>query len=144
MKIVNYVAGFMFSPDLQRVALIRKQKPKWQEGKLNGIGGKVEVNEGAFVAIVREFAEETGCETQTGDWHHLVEMIGSDFRVDFFVTKGELSQLHSMEEEKVEMVSIDTIWPSRPDMIENLPWLISLAQDYLQDGRPASVTVRYP
>jgi hypothetical protein len=37
---VKYVLGFMFDEELRNVALIRKIKPKWQEGKWNGIGGK--------------------------------------------------------------------------------------------------------
>ena len=36
----KYVVGFMFSPDKQFVALIRKNRPEWQAGKLNGIAGK--------------------------------------------------------------------------------------------------------
>jgi 8-oxo-dGTP diphosphatase len=37
---MRYVLGFMFSSDHSEVALIRKRKPEWQRGKLNGIGGK--------------------------------------------------------------------------------------------------------
>lgn len=42
-----YVAGFLFGPMPRHnyVALIRKNKPDWQKGKLNGIGGKVEAGE---------------------------------------------------------------------------------------------------
>jgi len=36
------------------------------------------------------------------------------------------------------------IRPMREDMIENLPWLIGLAIDHLQDGRPTFVLVGYP
>jgi hypothetical protein len=39
---MEYVCGFMFANDFTEVALIRKNKPEWQRGKLNGIGGKVE------------------------------------------------------------------------------------------------------
>lgn len=34
-----YVAGLAFSTDLQHVALIKKNRPDWQAGKFNGIGG---------------------------------------------------------------------------------------------------------
>ncbi len=36
----NYVAGLMFSQDKTCVALIVKNKPDWQKGLLNGIGGQ--------------------------------------------------------------------------------------------------------
>lgn len=56
----NYVAGFLFSENLLSVALIRKEKPAWQKGCLNAIGGKIEENETPFEAMKREFTEEAG------------------------------------------------------------------------------------
>ena len=38
----EYVCGFLFSPDRKKVLLIRKRRPAWQAGKLNGVGGKVD------------------------------------------------------------------------------------------------------
>ena len=56
----DYVAGFLFSEGLTTIALIEKQKPTWQKGKHNAIGGKIEPNETADEAMRREFREETG------------------------------------------------------------------------------------
>jgi 8-oxo-dGTP diphosphatase len=64
----KYVVGFMFSTDLQFVALIRKNRPEWQAGKLNGIGGKIEEDESPRDAMIREFYEETGVLTASDDW----------------------------------------------------------------------------
>lgn len=50
----HYVAGFMFNEDRTRVALIEKQKPDWQRGKLNGIGGKIEDDESPVEAMTSE------------------------------------------------------------------------------------------
>jgi len=55
----TYVLGFLFN-DKKQVWLIRKTKPEWQKGKLNGIGGKVEMGEDCVAAMIREFKEETG------------------------------------------------------------------------------------
>jgi hypothetical protein len=33
-----YVLGFLFSSDFSSVCLIEKQKPKWQQGRYNGVG----------------------------------------------------------------------------------------------------------
>ncbi len=57
---VEYVLGFMFSPDEKKVLLIWKNRPSWQAGKLNGIGGKVNPGETPLEAMEREFIEETG------------------------------------------------------------------------------------
>jgi 8-oxo-dGTP diphosphatase len=145
----RYVAGFMFSEDRQWVALIRKLKPLWQAGKLNGIGGKVEPGEDPIVAMSREFMEETGCATTVLQWEQFAEMGGTNdggegsFHVDFFVTVGDVDALKSMEEELVRPVCVSSMHPLRTDVIENLPWLIALAFDYLKDGRPSMVTAVY-
>lgn len=56
----EYVNSFIFDPIIQEVALIKKNRPKWQAGKLNGIGGKIEPGETPLEAIKREVKEETG------------------------------------------------------------------------------------
>ena len=40
---INYVLGF--ATDGQQIVLIRKNKPDYMKGKLNGIGGKIEQSE---------------------------------------------------------------------------------------------------
>lgn len=146
---VRYVAGFMFTFDRDRVALIRKQKPVWQRGKLNGIGGKVEPGETAVQAMVREFQEETGYQTGEEMWSHFCAMHGENdggedsFHVDFFATTGAVSFLRSPEEEQIELILTDHINVRRNDMVENLPWLIALAIDHIHDGRPSMVTASY-
>lgn len=64
----NYVVGFAFSEDAQQVVLIRKNRPSWMAGQLNGIGGHIEAGETPLQAMVREFAEETGVLTALGGW----------------------------------------------------------------------------
>jgi 8-oxo-dGTP diphosphatase len=140
---IKYVTGFMFDHALERVALIRKTKPAWQAGKLNGIGGKIDPGETPEEAMHREFFEETECSALT--WRHFLNMTGArdGFSVDFFFTIGDVKALKSPEEEKVEIVEVQHIHPLRSDMIENLPWLIPLALDCLTDGRPHFVSVQY-
>lgn len=67
-QVIKYVLGFAFSPDNSKVLLIRKERPKWQSGLLNGVGGKVEGEEWLREAMVREFKEETDIDTSTTDW----------------------------------------------------------------------------
>jgi len=54
----RYVVGFLFCNGW--VLLIRKIRPDWQRGKLNGPGGKVEPGETFAEAMVREWREEVG------------------------------------------------------------------------------------
>lgn len=147
---MNYVVGFMFDWKMTQIALIRKLKPAWQKGKLNGIGGKIDQGERLVDAMVREFREETDYITSPESWAHFLKLSGETderepqpFTVDFFAVKGALECLGSPEEEQVEIIDLDTVLPLRADMIENLPWAINLAIDHLQDGRPFFVEAVY-
>ena len=70
----DYVLGLAYAPRSSKVAttahvlLLRKAKPKWQEGFLNGVGGKIEVGETIAGAMAREFREETGISTLPHYW----------------------------------------------------------------------------
>lgn len=59
----------MFFEDTRRVVLIRKNRPAWMKGRLNGVGGSIEDNESPAEAMAREFKEETGVHTLPDDWN---------------------------------------------------------------------------
>lgn len=126
--VIHYVCGFAFSPT--KVALIRKTKPEWQAGRLNGIGGKVEGGETHIEAMIREFEEETGCHVE--DWEVFVTLQSppgwkNAWSVYFFRAFGvDLTKLKSVTEEEVVVVP----WLDLPSsVIHNLRWLIPLASD---------------
>ena len=56
----KYVVGLIFNVERTEVLLINKNRPDWQKGKLNGVGGKVEEGELPYEAMVRECKEECG------------------------------------------------------------------------------------
>lgn len=64
----EYCVGFAFYGT--DVILIRKAKPAFQKGLLNGVGGKIELGENAFIAMVREFYEETKTMTFINQWKY--------------------------------------------------------------------------
>ena len=84
-----FVLGFCFSSD-SRVVLIRKKKGDWQEGMLNGIGGRVEPGEEIVEAMAREFREETGKYTPESCWQYIFTMSTDRFLkiTVTFVTTG--------------------------------------------------------
>lgn len=71
----RYVVGYLFWRD--NVLLVRKIKPEWQRGLLNGIGGHVERDEEPFDAILREFEEEVG-RPSPADWVHFATIAGEE------------------------------------------------------------------
>ena len=101
----NYVAGFVFRKEGTEVALIKKNKPDWQRGKLNGVGGKVEpFDDSDHQAMAREFREETGVTTQAGQWSEIAELNCADATITFFVYRpgGDGMVLQNITDEAVD------------------------------------------
>ena len=141
----HYTLGFLFNNDFSKVVLIRKDSPIWQAGRLNGVGGHVEKGESAAVCMYREFHEEIWYNyLMAPKWSHYATMEGSDFIVDCFAAVGQVDACNAKTSEKVEVIDVASITPNRTiDMIENLPWLVSMAIDFMQDGRPSFATIKY-
>ena len=55
----RFVVGFAITPT-REFLLVKKLRPKWQAGHLNGIGGKIEEDETPIAAMRREASEEAG------------------------------------------------------------------------------------
>jgi 8-oxo-dGTP diphosphatase len=127
----RYVAGLLFTPDesiqlRNRVALIRKKRPEWQAGKLNGIGGHIEEGEAPSQAMRREFKEEAGAETE---WRHFCTMATATWEVYWFVAFDNVA-IQSLTDEPVEWYDVDDLnTRDEFDTIPNLKWLIPLALD---------------
>ncbi len=125
-----YVAGFMFSPDFENVILIEKEKPEWQKGKYNAIGGKIEPGESPKAAMVREFEEEAFIQTKEEDWHPLCTIGDEKYAVYFFYCSNENWRDHmTRETEEVFHVPVMDLPSIRHRMIENLNWLIPMCID---------------
>jgi 8-oxo-dGTP diphosphatase len=82
----NFVVGFAFSPNKEKVALIIKNRPSWQLGYLNGIGGKIEKGECPINGMVREFEEEACIKTNALDWTYFAYESGPYFKIYYYYT----------------------------------------------------------
>jgi 8-oxo-dGTP diphosphatase len=141
----SYVVGFMFSIDVLTVALIRKQKPAFQAGLLNGIGGKIEEGERPVLAMIREFKEETIYPLDP-IWNHFAAMDGvnndgSEFEIQFFASIGQPDDVKSNESEQIEVHTVQSITSRREETLGNVPWLVSLAVDFLTGSHPPKFVV---
>ena len=127
-----YVVGFLFSDDRRWVTLIRKNRPDWQAGKYNGVGGKVEVGEAVNDAMVREFHEETGVKTKWTDWKEFALLRGSkgDAIYVFNATSTKhLSFVKTQTDEEIMNILVKHILDADEPypVVPNLPVLIRLA-----------------
>ncbi len=144
----RYVCSFAFSTDRQRVLLIRKNRPAWQAGKLNGVGGKMEPGETPHAAARREFREETGLDLAGSAFAHILTLQGADdisipappgapapktaWRGHFFRLITDIDQARSITDEQLEIVPVN---PLPAKMISNLHWIIPMLLDkWLEDG----------
>lgn len=121
---MHYVCGFLFTMEEQtpRVTLVRKRKPVWQAGRLNGVGGKVEGIETAHAAMVREFREEAGLHIPV--WRQFCTLNHDGNTVHFFMARSLMKPL-KMEVESIEQHYVDVL--GALPVINNLHWLIPLA-----------------
>jgi 8-oxo-dGTP diphosphatase len=136
INIKQYVVGFLFCErprNLIEVCLIEKQKPQWQQGFYNGVGGKIEHEDfNAHDAMAREFREETGVHIPISQWRHFCNTRGFDWMVYFFtawVQEPEQYLIKQIEAEKPEWFPIVQIQQHNLKVIPNLHWLIPLALD---------------
>ncbi|HEY1096187.1 MAG TPA: NUDIX domain-containing protein [Alphaproteobacteria bacterium] len=126
----KYVLGFAFSEDKSKLVLIRKNRPEWQKGKLNGVGGKIEdYDADAYAAMCREFKEEAGIETTAQDWNHYVTLNGDyGFVIIFCAFSDRFMQARTQSDEAVEIIDLDDR-AVRTGFVSNLGWLIEIALD---------------
>lgn len=138
----KYTVGFIFNNSLTKVLLIHKLHPEWQNGKINGIGGKIESGEESVDCIVREIKEETGLTTERKFWIYAGKNIASDWIVDFYSYhfSGDESDAQTLTDEKVEWFDLAHL-PT--NLIPNLQWLIPLAKNKLIDNEYTEFSVQY-
>ena len=128
----EWVVGFLFDLEAERVVLIRKNQPEWQAGKLNGVGGKVEPADASIEsAMVREFREETGVTVLS--WQHFANLEWEEGVIRYFrsfATPEIVKSCRTVTDENIERHQVHTLldptqW--RGSVTPNLLWLVPLA-----------------
>ena len=127
----EYAVGFVFTPDLEKVLLIHKNRPAWQAGKINGIGGKREPGETPVQCIARETQEETGLIIPETAWILLGSMLSDLAQVHFFGTifGGYPDGAQTQTDEEIEWIMSQELPKA---CIPNLRWIIPFALEKLE------------
>jgi 8-oxo-dGTP diphosphatase len=127
-----YVAGLLMTEDCRYVVLIRKAKPEWQRGRLNGVGGKIESGDQTSVAaMVREFREETGLTVKAERWQRFATVAGAWGSVKFFRAFGHIEELMQAKTTAPDEGAVGLFWIDDALLAEclpNLSWLLPLAR----------------
>lgn len=132
----QYVLGLLFTTKKDVVWLIRKNRPAWQRGLLNGIGGQVETAKGERpdAAMVREFEEEAGLHIDT--WKFFCSL-GDDrsYQIHcYYAFSDEIPT--SMTDEVVISYCYDGTQHWLTPTVVQIQWLIPMALSF-SDGERA-------
>lgn len=129
----KYVLGLAFTATGNQMVCIEKNRPEFQKGKWNGVGGKLKDDETLYDAMLREFQEETGCKTSVSEWKYFCKLLidndplGGQAEIHCFRRfNNDVFQCKTNEDEKVELHTISDITSKLP-VAPNLPMLIAIA-----------------
>jgi 8-oxo-dGTP diphosphatase len=139
----RYVLGIVTTPDFKKVLLVRKVKPAWQEGRWNGIGGKIEPDETPRGAMDREWREETQCKVPA-QWDLRIRLahVTRDSMVYFFHGILDHESLACFKDEgRGEILEIFDVAHLPESVMDNLRWMIPMFLDYGVLAEP--ITMEY-
>lgn len=122
----HYVLGFAFSLDGTKVVLVRKNRgPINMAGKLNGVGGHVELLESYYEAMDREGLEELGVKLT---WTPFTYLTGDGFTMWCFRSEIEDSLIYTLpwKNDVGEEILIPEV-AHLDNVVPNLRWLIPMA-----------------
>ncbi len=151
-NVTRYCLGFALLKDSTWVVLIRKVRPDWQSGLLNGLGGHLEEGETPVQAMRREFREEAGPDIPEEEWDLYAVLRGPGFEVSVFRTHLETQEgIQTMTDEEVEIVPLSQIFNTygQHAVVANIPWLIRMGWDPAANEGPFEINYpalnpRYP
>jgi 8-oxo-dGTP pyrophosphatase MutT (NUDIX family) len=119
--------------------MLEKKRPKWQAGRLNFPGGKVEQCETIKQATVRECGEELGVATCEELWRHIANLEGEDYTVFVLTYAYSILTARTSSDESVKFIPLPEIFGLPTEFIENCGWLAALSLD----NESKFVTVAY-
>lgn len=124
---VKYSIGFYH--DNRDVVLVTKNRPEWQAGLLNGVGGHIEEGETPHDCVVREFEEEAGLVIPK--WDQFLTLVGRDSHITCYAkyepNPAKLHAATTITDEDIAIYNMSTLnlYP-HTQTVPNLKWMIPL------------------
>ena len=129
--------GFIFSEDLNSVLLLKKNRPDWQVGFYNGVGGhltKEEMSKGDWIySWIREVKEEVNLDLEYKKVIQIGRIVTNDITVIVYAYRLKRDQEYTMQ----QMTDESPLWViiklyDTFQIIENLSFFIPLARYVLK------------
>lgn len=130
----RYCLGFMFSPSLERVLLIMKNRgPNNQAGKLNGLGGEARDNERLVEAMSRKFQEESSLDVGEERWRRFSDVDGgygsSGYTIGLFYTvSADLEKAVTTTDEPLYWQYVSAL--DLAEVAVGVKWMIEMARSH--------------
>lgn len=138
---MEYTVGFIFTQNQEKVLLILKDRPTWQAGLWNGVGGKLEEHENLTECISREVKEETDIFIPKESWKTVGTIHGKNWRVTIFTAVVEKeSEPIQKTTEKPQWHAIATL---PHNIVPNLSTIIPACIHTLTIDNPPTLTLTY-
>lgn len=122
----EFVIGFLFDKRFRDVVMILKNRPDWQVGFLNGVGGHVEPGELPSEAMRREFKEEAGLDIIS--WFHIASVICPERRLHYYRAIGDVLKVKQKTDEQIVVINTDLIY-SLHKVMPPSDWILRMAFD---------------
>lgn len=139
---VGYVLVLARTGPGGRVAVIQKKRPRWQAGRFNFPGGKIEADETPAQAAAREMLEEAGLVLSLDSLRPVALLLRRGFfAIYVFATETlAVNEVVTLTDEPISLVDVNTLHNWTPaQCLENLSWLYGMAFD----GEAKCATVEY-
>lgn len=155
MSKIKYVLGFVICLETKEVVLIKKNRPEFQKGFLNGIGGKIEPGEMVFAAMVRECEEECGVKTTIEDWRSIcimhcergsIDKLSDAWEVWVFACALPFKRWNTWDthtDEEVRVLALQGCNSENPNLLGNIPWLVGMSVDALTNKAFGAPYINY-
>lgn len=122
----EYSLVFAFNERMD-VALIRKNRPDWQAGLWNGIGGRKEKNESYIQCAAREFFEETGVKLDPISFKWVGRVHGNDFSMHVYTVKDlSINNVKTTTDEEVRLFTYPYL--NQIQLIDNIMLQIEMCK----------------
>lgn len=121
----EFVLALLYTADQRRVVLMRRTRPAWQAGRVNGLGGALMAGELPHDGARREVREE--CGVDVAEWTEVLVWEDAEYRMHVMRAVSELARgARTLEDQEVFLADVDAL-PA--NVIDNLRWLVPLALD---------------
>ena len=134
-EIEKYTLGFLFDKNKENILLIQKNRPEWQKGKFNAIGGKVEEDEDVLACMEREFEEETSLKIEDWQFNRDLNLVFPHAYVHvYYQFSDEVFNFKSETDEQLSLHEVsnlpEEILPDVKHLIKNI-----LVLDYFKNTK---------